>query len=136
MALAEAIAALMAARGMKPIDVAGAVVGWRDRATVYRVLNGETEDPRLRTVVELCNVLNVTPGELLRLSGLPDAAAVESAARDVALRHAMDDVQDLAEDDRQLVLDVIRGIADDRRTQARPSTRWRRGADGEDDTPA
>jgi DNA-binding Xre family transcriptional regulator len=119
MSLAEAIAGLAAARGLKPAEVAESIAGIRNRATFYRVLSGDTEDPRLSTLVALCNALDVTPGELLKVAGLPDAAAVESAARDVTLRHAMRDVQDLAAGDGQLVLALVRSVV---------QARGRRGA--------
>jgi DNA-binding Xre family transcriptional regulator len=65
MSLAEGLARLMAARGLAARDVLQRLEPGTDRATLYRVLAGQTENPRLDTFLSLCAALDTTPNELL-----------------------------------------------------------------------
>jgi DNA-binding Xre family transcriptional regulator len=113
MSLAEAIAGLARVRGMKPADVVEAT-STRNPASLYRILSGETEDPRISTLLELCRTLHTDPGELLGLAGLVEPAAGEVTTIDVALRQAFREVRELGEDDRRLLLKVIRCVIQER----------------------
>jgi DNA-binding Xre family transcriptional regulator len=136
MSLAEAIATLAAARGLTTTDVARAIAGSRTRMTLYLVLAGRTTDPRISTVIELCEALRVSPNELLHLAGLLEAPAPSTSLANIALNPMVRELQGLSEDDRWLLIGVLRGIVDDRRAQARAHARCHQGATGEDDTPA
>jgi DNA-binding Xre family transcriptional regulator len=133
MSLAEAIAGLARVRGMKPAEVADSLAGLRNRATLYRVLNGTTTDPRTSTLLEMCRTLHTSPGELLQLAGLhtpPDGGA---SLLDTSLRQAFGELHDLSEDDRWVLLGVLRSIIKERgpRRRARPlgRARGKRAAD-------
>ena len=65
MSLAEGLARLMASRGLSSRDVLARLGQGRDRATVYRLLAGQTENPRLDTLLALCAAMETTPNELL-----------------------------------------------------------------------
>jgi DNA-binding Xre family transcriptional regulator len=124
MSLADAIATLAAARGLPSSELADAIAGTQNRATFYRVLSGETVDPRLSTLVNVCEVLDVTPGELLRLAGMSADPAGPATVLDVALRHAVYGVQQLSEDDRGLVMHLVRAFVKERGPKA-PARRQR-----------
>jgi transcriptional regulator with XRE-family HTH domain len=120
MSLTDAIARLAAARGMTPAEVADS--GRRTPSALYRILSGQTTDPRTSTLLELCQTLRTSPGELLGLAGLVEPAASEVTTIDVALRQAFREVQALAEDDRVLVLALVRSFVQERgpKASARP----------------
>jgi DNA-binding Xre family transcriptional regulator len=134
--LAEAIAALLAARGMRGREFADSIADTHAYMTAYRLLSGQTRDPQITTVLDVCEVLRISPNELLQLAGLLESPAGTTSPLDMPLRQIFSEVQALGEDDRRLLLSVIRGIVADRRRQARPSARRHRGATGEDGTPA
>ena len=124
MSLSEALRGLLEARGLRPPEVADRVSGTRNRATVYRALSGDTNDPRLSTLVELCNVLRASPSELLRLAGLFDDEAGTVTLVDVALRQAFGELQELNDEDQRLCLAMLRGLIEMRTEQ--PGRRRRR----------
>jgi DNA-binding Xre family transcriptional regulator len=123
MSLAEAIAGLARVRGMKPADVVEAT-STRNPASLYRILSGETEDPRISTLLELCRTLHSDPGELLGLAGLVEPASSEVTTIDVALRQAFREVRELGEDDQWLLLGVLRDVIQERGLKA-PARRRR-----------
>lgn len=65
MSLAEGITRVMASRGLTVRDVLARLGDKRDRATVYRLLAGNTINPRLDTLLSLCDAIGSTPNELL-----------------------------------------------------------------------
>ncbi len=69
MAIEQGIQMAMQARGLKVADLL-ARIPQRDRSTIYRLLNGETRDAKVSTLLGLCHALGVTPNDLLGLSGL------------------------------------------------------------------
>ncbi len=70
MSLSEAIKQTMNARDLSTAEVARRLGEGCDRATFYRLLSGATTEPRLGTLVGLCEVLEISPTELLQLAGL------------------------------------------------------------------
>ena len=52
MAIGTAVRDLIEARGLRPAEVADRLGGKRNRATFYRLLSGETNDPRVSTLLE------------------------------------------------------------------------------------
>ena len=92
------------------------------------MLNGDTPDPYLSTVVELCNVFGITPGELLRLAGQLDDGQLDDTERSATLvgamlRQAFGELQDRNDGDRRLCLAVLRGLIDMRIAQQGRRTR-------------
>lgn len=65
MSLAEGLARVMASRGLTTRDVLQRLGQQRDRATFYRLLSGQTENPRLDTLLSLCTAMDTSPNELL-----------------------------------------------------------------------
>ncbi len=122
MSLSDALRGLLDARGLRPPEVATRISGARNRATFYRMLNGDTPDPYLSTVVELCNVLGTTPGELLRLAGQLDDTERAATLVGAMLRQAFGELQELNDDDRRRCLAMLRGLIEMRTEQ-----RGRRG---------
>src|SRR5204862_1987701 len=70
MSIGKAVRDLIEARGLRPAEVADRLGGKRNRATFYRLLSGETNDPRVSTLLEICGALTTSPSELLQLAGL------------------------------------------------------------------
>ena len=100
--LAAAIKGVMATRGLSTREVVRRVPR-RHVGTVYRLLAGRTTDPWASTVVSLCTALDCDPDELL---GVEDAVS----GLDPELRETLADVEQLAEEDRWLALDMLRSI--------------------------
>lgn len=95
MPLHQAIRAVMRARGMKMPDLL-AQMPQRDRSTIYRLLNGDTRDAKVSTLLELCSALGVSPTDLLSLAGLWSDAGRSPDSLDVRLRRVFAIVQTLA----------------------------------------
>jgi DNA-binding Xre family transcriptional regulator len=87
-------------RGMTNRDlIAG--LGERHVGTGYRLLSGMTRDPRVSTVLEVCQALAVDPDELLHVSRAP---------LDSELEMLLAQVRRLDEEDGWLLIDVLRAI--------------------------
>jgi transcriptional regulator with XRE-family HTH domain len=110
---------------LRPAEVADRLGGKRNRATFYRLLSGETNDPRVSTLLEICSALTTSPSELLQLAGLLQYQERSLKLIDVELRQAFGEMQQLDEDDKRLCLALLRGVIDLRaqRTDARPRRR-------------
>lgn len=91
----QGIQTAMQARGLKVADVL-ARIPQRDRSTIYRLLNGETRDAKVSTLLGLCDALGVSPNDLLGLSGLWDEPGPPEDALDARLRRVIALVQALA----------------------------------------
>ena len=100
--LAGAIKRVMATRGLTTREVVRRVPR-RHVGTVYRLLAGRTTDPWASTVVSLCTALGADPDELLEVGD-----ALEGL--DPELRQILDELNQLSEDDRWLVLDALRAV--------------------------
>jgi DNA-binding Xre family transcriptional regulator len=139
MALANAIAGLAVARGMKPAELADAIKDARTWTTLYRVLRGETADPRISTLLEVCRTLHTSPNELLGLAGMwPQMGRLTML--DIALRQAFREMQELSEEDRRLLLGMPRGVVKernrDRPARRRMATRAQQPTGGRGDSTA
>jgi DNA-binding Xre family transcriptional regulator len=95
MPLHQAIRSVMRERGLKMPDLLEGMPR-RDRSTVYRLLNGDTQDAKLSTLLDLCEALGVTPNDLLGLAGLWTDAGRSADVLDVRLRRVFAIVQALA----------------------------------------
>ena len=112
MALAEAIKEIMDARGLRTADVARRLGEGYDRATFYRLLNGATTEPRLGTLIGLCQVLDVSPTELLQLAGLWPYRERPVDTLDLQLRNAFAQLRLLPFEDKRRVVSVVSCIAE------------------------
>jgi DNA-binding Xre family transcriptional regulator len=95
MPLDQAMKTVMRARGLKVPDVLTRMLQ-RDRSTVYRLLNGDTRDAKLSTLLGLCSALDVSPNELLSLAGLWNDEGPSTDSLDIRLRQVFAVVQALA----------------------------------------
>ncbi len=111
MPLSSAIQSIMRAKGLRNAELLGNPERHRDRTTMYRLLNGETEDPKVSTLVEVCSGLGVTPNELLELSGNWAATKRSSAPSDIGLRAVFSRIQALPEPRKELALRLIQAMA-------------------------
>jgi transcriptional regulator with XRE-family HTH domain len=125
MSIGTAVRDVIEARGLRPAEIADRVGGTRNRATFYRVLSGETSDPRVSTLLEICSALTISPGELLQLAGLYQAQERPLKLIDIELRQAFGEIQQLDDDDRGVCLALLRGVIGLRakRTEAGPRQR-------------
>lgn len=125
MAIGKAVRDLIEARGLRPAEVADRLGGKRNRATFYRLLSGETNDPRVSTLLEICGALTTSPSELLQLAGLLQYQERSLKLIDVELRQAFGEMQQLDEEDKRLCLALLRSVIDLRaqRNEARPRRR-------------
>ncbi len=125
MAIGKAVRDLIEARGLRPAEVADRLGGKRNRATFYRLLSGETNDPRVSTLLEICSSLTTSPSELLQLAGLLTYQERSLKLIDVELRQAFGEMQQLEDDDKRLCLALLRSVIDLRaqRSEQRPRRR-------------
>jgi len=125
MSIGTAVRDVIEARGQRPAEVADRLGGTRNRATFYRVLSGDTGDPRLSTLLEICRALTISPSDLLQLAGLYQTQGRPLTLSDIELRQAFGEIQQLDEDDRRVCLALLWGVIDLRaqRTGARPRRR-------------
>ena len=112
MSIGKAVRDLIEARGLRPAEVADRLGGKRNRATFYRLLSGETNDPRVSTLLEICSSLTTSPSELLQLAGLLTYQERSLKLIDVELRQAFGELQILNEDDKRLCLAMLRSVID------------------------
>ena len=125
MSIGKAVRDLIEARGLRPAEVADRLGGKRNRATFYRLLSGETNDPRVSTLLEICSSLTTSPSELLQLAGLLTYQERSLKLIDVELRQAFGEMQQLEDDDKRLCLALLRSVIDLRaqRAEQRPRRR-------------
>jgi len=107
MSLADAIKQTMNARDLPTAEVARRLGEGYDRATFYRLLNGATTEPRLGTLVGLCEVLDVSPTELLQLAGLWPYRDRLADALDLRLRGAFAQLQLLPTDEKRRAARIV-----------------------------
>ncbi|MFN8521827.1 MAG: helix-turn-helix transcriptional regulator [Chloroflexota bacterium] len=118
MSIGKAVRDLIEARGLRPAEVADRLGGKRNRATFYRLLSGETSDPRVSTLLEICGSLTTSPSELLQLAGLLTYQERSLDLIDVELRQAFGELQGLTDDDKRLCLQMLRSVIDLRANRA------------------
>ncbi len=125
MSIGKAVRDLIEARGLRPAEVADRLGGKRNRATFYRLLSGETNDPRVSTLLEICSSLTTSPSELLQLAGLLTYQERSLKLIDVELRQAFGEMQQLEDEDKRLCLALLRSVIDLRsqRAEQRPRRR-------------
>lgn len=110
MSLNEAIHSVMRAKGISNSDLLGNPDRHRDRTTMYRLLNGDTSDPKVSTLIEVCTGLNVTPNEILELSTLWTPRKRSTDPTDIGLRTAFARVQALPPAHKELALRLLNGL--------------------------
>jgi transcriptional regulator with XRE-family HTH domain len=98
--LSERIRQVLHERGMATRELITGL-GERHFGTGYRLLAGRTGDPWTSTVLEVCHALAVDPDELLQVSRDP---------LDSELQVLLDQVRRLDEEDRWMLIDVLRSI--------------------------
>jgi hypothetical protein len=109
MSIGTAILAILDARGVPPAVVADRI-STRDGSTFYRVLSGETSDPRISTLLQICDALMIGPTDLLELAGLYGGGTRQLRLIDVELRQAFNETQQLDEDGKRECLTLLRGV--------------------------
>lgn len=112
MPLADAIQQTMEARGLRTREVAQALGERQDRATFYRLLSGATTEPRLRTLVALCEVLAIAPSDLLALAGVWPQDDHPVDASDLRLRQTFARVHALPADTKPRVARLVIAVAE------------------------
>jgi DNA-binding Xre family transcriptional regulator len=125
----EAVRDLIRARGLRPAGAAARLGGKRNRATLYRLLSGDTADPRISTLLAICTVLATGPNDVLQRAGLVPYRERSRDPIDVELRRAFGELRGLSEDDRRLCLAMLRVVIDPgARCAGRPRRPRRPGA--------
>jgi transcriptional regulator with XRE-family HTH domain len=109
MSIGAAVLEILDARGLLPAEIADRM-STRDGSTFYRVLSGETSDPRISTLLQICNALMVGPADLLELAGLYGSGTRQPRLIDVELRQAFAEIQQLDEDGKRECMTLLRGV--------------------------
>ena len=110
--LSSAILAVMRIRGMSATHVAAKMESGRNRATLYRILSGSTQDPKVSTFVDICQALDVSPIEVLQLAALVPHTPRETDLLDIRMRQIFRHVQSLPDDTKRLAVTQLGAITD------------------------
>lgn len=110
--LGGAILAVMSSREMSATNVADRMESGRNRATLYRILSGATQDPKVSTFIDICRALEVSPIDVLQLANLVPHTARDTDLLDVRMRQIFSRVQAMPEDLKRLAVAQIGAIAD------------------------
>jgi transcriptional regulator with XRE-family HTH domain len=120
MSLAEGLTRVMASRGLTTRDVLKRLGQQRDRATLYRLLAGQTENPRLDTLLSLCTAMDTSPNELLDQAEVFPQRPRSADPQDLRLRMAFRRLQSLPPDAKALAITQVVLLAET----------WARAAEG------
>ena len=101
-------------RGMVPAELADRMreAGLRNRASVYRLLSGETNDPRLSTVLGVAQVLGADVSHLLGYSPAPSSRIQD-----------FNWLAGLPDKDKHLAIDIMRTVIKDRKDHPKDKTK-------------
>ncbi len=110
--LSSAILSVMRTREMSATDVAEKMQSGRNRATLYRILSGATQDPKVSTFIDICRALDVSPIEVLQLAQLVPHTPRDTDLLEIRLRQTFRRVQDLPPDLKRLAVAQISGITE------------------------
>ena len=113
MALAEAVWNAMAAKGLIRRQLLERVTRESSRWAVYRILSGKSADPRLSTILILCQALDISPTELIQMAGFVPHIDRRSTSLDVRLRQAFSNAQALPIGLRELAVMQIESNIED-----------------------
>ncbi len=109
-ALATAIREVLRARGLAQRDFLARVPRQSSRWAVYRILSGYSRDPRLSTLLVICEALEISLNELVQVAGLVPRRERSQVLVDVRLRRAFRDVQELDEEIKPLAVELVDGL--------------------------
>ena len=110
--LSNAIVSVMRAREMSATQVATRMKSGRNRATLYRILSGSTQDPKVSTFVDICQALEVSPIEVLQLAGVVPHQPRDTDLLEIRLRQIFRRVQALPHLWKRLGVAQFGAIAD------------------------
>src|SRR5436190_21398217 len=98
MSLAEAINSVLKVRGLTRKELLDRLPQGASPWAVYRILAGKSIDPRVSTVLTICQALDVSPTELMQLAGTFPYRTRGAGAEEVRLRQAFRAVQGMTPD--------------------------------------
>jgi DNA-binding Xre family transcriptional regulator len=102
----------MRVREMSATDISEKMESGRNRATLYRILSGATQDPKVSTFVDICRALEVSPIEVLQLAQIVPYTPRDTDLLDIRLRQTFRHVQTLPEDLKRLAVAQIGAVAE------------------------
>ena len=123
--LERAIKDVLRAKGLSPAAVAERMAGDRSKPTFYRLLTGQVTSPRLDTVVRLCELLQVSPTELLEMAGLWKFRHRSTDPLDIQLRKLVGDIQRLPADGKRLAVRQVESLLPSWKLLGQPKSRPR-----------
>ena len=110
--LSGAILAVMRTRKMSATQVASRMQSGRNRATLYRILSGATQDPKVSTFVDICQALDVSPIEVLQLAALVPHTPRDTDLLDIRMRQIFRRVQALPITLKRLAVSQLGALTD------------------------
>lgn len=110
--LSAAILAVMRTREMSATDIAERMESGRNRATLYRILSGATQDPKVSTFVDICRALDVSPIEVLQLAELVPHTPRDTDLLEIRLRQIFRRIQALPESLKRLTVAQVGALTD------------------------
>lgn len=110
--LSGAILSVMDTRQMSATAIAERMESGRNRATLYRILSGATQDPKVSTFVDICRALDVSPIEVLQLANIVPHTPRDTDLLEIRLRQIFRRVQGLPDNLKRLAVSQIGAIAE------------------------
>ena len=111
-AVGRALLAAMRDRGLGVADVARELPPGMDRATLHRLLAGETGDARLGTLLGACRAIGASPAEVLHRAGLDPRPRRGEGQLDEGLRRAFTRVRALPMSLRRIAVAQMGGLVE------------------------
>ena len=110
--LSGAILSVMDTRQMSATAIAERMESGRNRATLYRILSGATQDPKVSTFVDICRALDVSPIEVLQLANIVPHTPRDTDLLEIRLRQIFRRVQGLPDNLKRLAVSQIGAITE------------------------
>lgn len=123
MSLAEAINAVLKIQGLSRKQLLDRLPKGSSPWAIYRILAGKSVDPRISTVLGICQALDISPTELMQLAGAIPRRPRGGGPQDIRLRQAFRVVQSLTMERKELAVQQIEALLNTLRQWRSPEDR-------------
>ncbi len=110
MSLAVAIEEMLKIRGWTRSQLIAHLPEPKSRWSVYRLLQGRSQEVLAPTLIDLCTALDTSPSELLQMGGLVRTIEPSAGRFDDRLRRALAPVQSLSPETKAVAIESIEAV--------------------------
>lgn len=97
---------------MSATQVSAKMKSGRNKATLYRILSGSTQDPKVSTFIDICQALDVSPIEVLQVAGMVPNQPRDRDLLEIRLRQIFRRLQSLPVVLKSLAVNQVDGLTD------------------------